>query len=68
MDDAGYGRPAAELVAAQRRGKEQWRRQQSQLPFREKIRLLLELQTKLYPILQQRRPLRSWEHPWDIEP
>ncbi len=63
-----YARPAPELAATQRRAKVLWRRQRAQLPFEEKIRLLLDLQRKLYPVLQQRRRLRPWERPWEIEP
>jgi len=63
-----YARPAPALVAAQRRAKDLWHRQQAQLPIEEKIRLLLDLQRKLYPVLQQRRRMRPWERPWEIEP
>jgi len=59
-----YARPAPEFAAAQRRSKELRRRQQTQLPFDEKIRLLLDLRRKLYPVLQQRRRLPPWERPW----
>lgn len=68
MAGTRYARPTAELTATQRHAKERWRRQQAQLPLEEKIRLLLELQRKLYPVLQQRRPMRPWERPWEIEP
>ena len=67
MAGTRYARPAPELTTTQRRAKELWRRQQAHLPFDEKIRLLLELQRKLYPVLQQRRRLRPWERPWEIE-
>jgi hypothetical protein len=68
MAGTRYARPTAELAATQRHAKELWRQQQAQLPFDEKIRLLLELQRKLYPVLQQRRRMRPWERPWEIEP
>jgi hypothetical protein len=67
MAGTRYARPTAEFAATQRRAKELWRQQQAHLPFDEKIRLLLELQRKLYPVLQQRRRMRPWEHPWEIE-
>jgi hypothetical protein len=56
------------LVAAQWQGKAAWHKQQAQLPVKEKIRLLLEMQRQLYPIVRQCRPLREWERPWNIEP
>lgn len=68
MDESEHARPSPELLVAQQRGKEAWRRLQANLPLKEKIRLLLELQRKVHPILRQRRPLRPWEHPWAIEP
>ena len=68
MTDRRHPRPAPELLAAQRRGKQLWRRQQAQLPLQEKIRVLLELQRKLYPLLRQQRTMRPWERPWEIEP
>ncbi len=61
-------RPSSELVAAQWQGKVAWHKQQAQLPVKEKIHLLLEMQRQLYPIIRQCRPLREWERPWDIEP
>ena len=36
--------------------------------LREKIATLLEMQRRLLPILRERRPLRWWERPWEIEP
>ena len=61
-------RPAAELLENQRQAKARWRREMAARPLREKIALLLEMQRRLYPILQQRRTLQWWERPWDIEP
>ncbi len=61
-------RPSLEFVAAQWRGKAAWHKQQAQLPVKEKLRLLLEMQRQIYPIIRQRRPLRPWERPWSIEP
>ena len=60
--------PTPEFTAAQWRAQEAWHRQCAQLPTREKIRILLDMQQRLYPILRQRRPLREWERPWAIEP
>lgn len=48
--------------------KREWRRRQAQLPLREKVRILLELQRQDYPLLKRHRTLNSWEKPWEIEP
>jgi hypothetical protein len=61
-------RPTPEFLETQARAKERWRRQMAARPLREKIRLLLEMQRRLHPILQRRRTLQWWEQPWDIEP
>jgi hypothetical protein len=45
-----------------------WHRAQAQLPLREKVRILLEMQRQDLPLIARRRPLRSWERPWPIEP
>lgn len=61
-------RPSAELTAALRQGKADLRRQRTQLPLREKVRLVLELQRMYLPLLERQRPLASWERPWPVEP
>ncbi len=48
--------------------KRQWHREQAQLPIKEKMRLLLELQKQDLPLLARHRALKWWEKPWDIEP
>ncbi len=55
---------AVRLFAAKR----EWHRQQAQLPLKEKVRILLQMQKDDYPILLKRGGLRSWEKPWNIEP
>jgi hypothetical protein len=45
-----------------------WHRRQAALPIREKVRILLELQRQDLPLLRRRRPLHSWELPWEIDP
>ena len=55
-------------VAALFERKRAWHRAQASLPLREKVRILLELQRQELPLLARRRPLRSWERPWDITP
>lgn len=60
-------RPSAELVAAQRAGKLQWRRAMVHRPFKEKIPLLLDMQKRLHPVIARRRALAPWERPWAID-
>jgi hypothetical protein len=31
----------------------------------EKVRLVMELQRAVLPLIARRRPLRSWERPWE---
>lgn len=60
-------RPSDALLTRQREAKDQWRRQIASLPFGDKIRMVLEMQRRLYPILKERRPLQWWERPWELE-
>ncbi len=48
--------------------KRAWHVAQARLPFREKVRILLELQRQELSLLERLRPLRPWERPWEIEP
>jgi hypothetical protein len=50
------------------RAKREWHRAQARLPLRDKVRILLELQRQDLPLIVRRRPLRSWERPWPVEP
>lgn len=43
-------------------------RRQAELPIKEKVRILLQMQKEDHPILLKRGKLRSWEKPWGIEP
>lgn len=63
----GRARPTKQMLDAQARAKIAWRQEMARRPFREKLALVLEMQRRLYPILSQRRTLRSWERPWNIE-
>ena len=45
-----------------------WHRAQAQLPVKEKMRRMLEMQKRDLPILARRRALKWHEKPWDIEP
>jgi hypothetical protein len=51
-----------------RQGKAELRARRTQMSLKEKVAMVLELQRIYYPLLKRRRPLASWEHPWDIEP
>jgi hypothetical protein len=48
--------------------KQAWHQRQARLSLPDKVRILLELQRQDYPLLQRRRPMRTWERPWNIEP
>lgn len=50
------------------RAKREWHRAQARLPLRDKVRILLDLQRQDLPLIARRRPLRSWERPWPVEP
>jgi hypothetical protein len=57
-----------ELLDALRAGKVALHRHHAALPLPEKVRLVMELQRIVLPLLARQRPLRSWERPWEIEP
>jgi hypothetical protein len=48
--------------------KKEWHQSQAQLPLKEKVAILLQMQRNSYPILKARGVLKSWQKPWDIEP
>ena len=48
--------------------KGEWHKRQVQLPLKEKVRILLQMQKDEYPILRARGVLRPWEKPWPIDP
>ena len=57
-------RPDPRLEAGMREAKTHWQRSMVDLPFAEKVRIVMEMQRRLYPILAQRRSLATWERPW----
>jgi hypothetical protein len=61
------GRPSRDLVTAQRAGKTAWRRAIVNRSFKEKLRILLEMQQRLLPVIARRRALAPWERPWAID-
>jgi hypothetical protein len=75
LDDMGSssegrveGSPSEALLERLWEGKAALHRRRSRLPLPEKIRLVMELQRAVLPLIARRRPLRSWERPWEIEP
>ena len=56
------------LVEQLRRGKAALHQRHANLPLPEKVRLVMELQRIVLPLIARQRPLRSWERPWEIEP
>lgn len=67
---ASVERPLAspELLERLRIGKAALREQRRALPLPEKVRQMLALQRIHWTIVSRRRPMRSWERPWDAEP
>ena len=61
-------RPSSDLLAKLRAGKSELRRHRERLPLPEKVRLVIELQRVVYPLLARRRALEAWERPWKVEP
>jgi len=47
--------------------KKRWHEENARLPLEEKVRQLLQLQREVLPLIAERRPLKWWEKPWDIE-
>ncbi len=67
-DDQRIGRPTPELMEELFEAKRRWHEEQAQLPIREKFRILLKMQRMSLPLIEQQRPLKPWEKPWDVEP
>ena len=60
--------PSADLLDRLWKGKAALHRRHANLPLPEKVRLVIELQRIVLPLIARQRALRSWERPWDIEP
>lgn len=56
------------LVERLRRGKSALHERHANLPLPAKVRLVMELQCIVLPLIARQRPLHSWERPWEIEP
>jgi hypothetical protein len=66
--DLRVGEPPEVVVERLRRGKSALHEQHANLPLPAKVRLVMELQRIVLPLIARQRPLRSWERPWEIEP
>jgi hypothetical protein len=60
--------PLQGLVQGLREGKAALHQRHASLPLPEKVRLVMELQRIVLPLIERQRTLRSWERPWEIEP
>jgi len=60
--------PPAELLERLYQGKAALHRRHRALPLPEKVRLVMELQRIVLPLIARQRRLRSWERPWELEP
>jgi len=60
--------PLDDLLQRLWEGKAALHQRHSTLPLPEKVRLVIELQRIVAPMIARQRPLRPWERPWEIEP
>jgi hypothetical protein len=60
--------PTAELLQQLRAGKAALRAKRRALSLPEKLKQMLALQRIHWTLVSRRRPMRSWERPWDVEP
>lgn len=60
--------PSPELLERLWQGKAALHRRHANLPLPEKVRVVIELQRMVLPLIERQRPLRSWERPWELEP
>ncbi len=59
--------PSPDLLAALRRGKAALHEAHRSLSPSEKVRLVIELQGVVLPLIARRRPLRYYERQWPAE-
>jgi len=67
-DPSVEGLPLESLMEQLWKGKAALHQRHANLPLPEKVRLVMELQRIVLPLIARQRPLRSWERPWEIEP
>ena len=60
-------RPDSRFMSLIFENKARMRRNQANLPVREKLKILIELQRIGCKVISQRRKLEWWERPWEIE-
>ena len=61
-------RPTPELMSRLYRAKAELHAERARMSLKEKVAIVLELQRIYLPLLERQRPLKPWEHPWDVEP
>ena len=66
--DSGVAFPTEALLQQLWKGKAALHARHANLPLSEKVRLVIELQRIVLPLLARQRPLRSWEKAWEIDP
>ena len=67
MSDSRPQRPSPELIARLREGKRALHAAHQALPAPEKVRMVIELQRFMLPIIAKRRALSEIERPWPMD-
>ncbi len=67
-DPGGVTFPTEALLRQLWKGKEALHARHASLPLAEKVRLVIELQRIVLPLIARQRPLRRWEKAWEIDP
>jgi hypothetical protein len=67
-DPGGVAFPTDELLQRLWKGKAALHARHANLPLAEKVRLVIELQRIVLPLIARQRPLRAWEKVWEIDP
>ena len=67
-DPAGVAFPTDQLLEQLWNGKAALHCRHASLPLSEKVRLVIELQRIVLPLIARQRPLRPWEKVWEIDP
>jgi hypothetical protein len=60
--------PSDALLERLWQGKAALHRRHAALPLPEKVRVVMELQRIVLPLIARQRALRGWERPWEVEP
>lgn len=67
-DPRAVALPTDDLLQQLWRGKAALHARHASLPLPEKVRLVIELQRIVLPLIARQRALRSWEKVWEICP